>query len=96
MATGQMYECEEKKTFVQPDGSFQKRWVKIPVSKVIGIDKNKIRCCHCHGMVRVHIKKVEHGPEDHVEHLSKQDSEGCRGGMHFQGNHRLSLAPVEK
>lgn len=90
-----MYECEEKKNYVQSDGSLPKRWVTVPVSKIVGIDKEKIRCMHCHGRVRVHIQKVDHGPKDHVEHLSKQDSEGCRGGFHFQGNHHLSMEPVE-
>lgn len=94
MATGQMYRCEQKKTFVEPNGSYVQRWTEIEVSKVGGDDKKKIRCMHCHGRVRVHNQKVEHGPQDHVEHLSRQDSEGCKGGFHFQGEHRQSLEPV--
>jgi hypothetical protein len=44
--------------------------------------------------VRVHKKRVANGPEDHVVHCSGQDSENCRGGSHFKGNHRMSLKPV--
>lgn len=53
-----------------------------------------IRCMHCHGSVRVHKRQVEHGPADHVEHRSRQDSERCRAGVHFQGAHQMSLNPV--
>jgi hypothetical protein len=49
---------------------------------------------HCQGEVRVHRQQVEHGPQDHVEHRSRKDSEGCKGGHYFQGMHRLSSRPV--
>jgi hypothetical protein len=49
---------------------------------------------HCHGAVRIHRQKVANGPQDHVEHRSRQDSQGCRGGIYFDGNHRLSASPV--
>jgi hypothetical protein len=45
--------------------------------------------------VRVHKQKVGRGPEDHVEHRSRQDSERCRGGIYFKGTHQMSLMPVE-
>jgi hypothetical protein len=91
-----MAQCEQKKQFALTFTTSKKewRWVKVPVS-LVGTSYEAIRCMHCHGAVGVHMQKVDHGPEDHVEHRSRRDSEHCQGGIHFQGKHRLSLQPVQ-
>ncbi len=94
MAHDQMFECEQKKQFMVGENRVWK-WVRVSVSSVVGTAYEAVRCLHCHGEVRVHKQKVDHGPQDHVEHRSKQDSEGCKGGMYFKGVERLSTQPVE-
>lgn len=90
-----MYECEIKALF-KKDGIREFRWVVKPVSSLGSSGSQPgIRCMHCHGRVRVHKQQVANGPADHVEHLEREDSENCRGGSYFKGNHRLSQNPVE-
>lgn len=86
-----MYDCDAKLLFVEK-GSKIWRWETRGV-KAIGDDRD-VRCTHCHGAVRIHRQKVPHGAADHVEHLRRRDSEHCRGGHHFQGDHRLSDEPL--
>jgi len=89
-----MTTCEQKKQF-RLTSKKEWLWVKIPVS-LVGTSYEAIRCMHCHGAVRINRQSADHGPEDHVEHLSRQDSENCHGGrIYVQGKHRLSLRPVE-
>ncbi len=88
-----MYRCEQKKLF-KMNGVKEWRWVERDVAGLTTGSNNDIRCMHCHGEVRVHVRKVEHGPADHVEHLHRQDSEHCRGGSYFLGEHRESQMPV--
>ena len=90
-----MYHCEQKKLFMV-DGVKVPRWVERDVAGLTsGASKDRsIRCMHCHGAVRVHLQQVDHGPADHVEHLHRQDSEHCRGGAYFKGDHRESQMPV--
>lgn len=88
-----MARCQQRKQF-KVGTEYEWRWVEVPVAELTATSSKDIRCAHCHGAVRVHRKQVEHGPQDHVEHLSRQDSENCRGGMHFKGQHRLSTEPV--
>lgn len=89
-----MTRCEIR-TQYRVDGANEWRWKEVPVAEAIGPGGSSIRCLHCHGAVRVHRQKVEHGPQDHVEHLSRLDSESCRGGHYFKGEHRQSSQPVE-
>ena len=89
-----MNQCEAKKLFLRDDKKV-KVWTVVPVSRLESGSSTEIRCMHCHGEVRVHKQKVEHGPTDHVEHRSRQDSKGCKGGIYFEGTHQLSLKPVE-
>ena len=93
MQHGMMTTCEQKKPFrlTSKKGWL---WVKIPVS-LLGTCYEAIRCMHCHGAVRVYLQKVNHGPKDHVEHRSRQDSAHCRGGVDFHDKHRLSMQPVQ-
>ena len=88
-----MTQCEQKKLFIV-DGKEVARWTSTPVSKLFGATSPNIRCIHCNGAVRVHKQQVDHGPQDHVEHRSRQDSEHCKGGSYFKGVHRRSTAPV--
>lgn len=89
-----MTRCEQRRQFVV-NGQTEWRWKEVAVSDAIGATAGSIRCGHCHGAVRIHRQQVEHGPQDHVEHLSRQDSEFCPGGIYFRGEHRLSTQPVE-
>lgn len=96
MPHDEMTRCEQKKEFRTADGGSEWRWVEATASKLAEeTPRDRIRCLHCHGAVRVHRQQVEHGPQDHVEHLYRQDSEHCRGGHYFKGGeHRMSLQPV--
>jgi len=86
--------CEQKKRFMLTS-KMEWLWVKVPVS-LVGTSYEAIRCMHCHGAVRIHQQRIDHGPEDHVEHASRQDSDNCQGGnIYVRGEHRLSLQPVE-
>jgi len=90
-----MTQCEQKKPFRLTISKKEWLWVKTPVS-LVGTSYEAIRCMHCHGAVRIHWQSVDHGPEDHVEHLSRQDSKYCQGGsIYVQGKHRFSLQPVQ-
>ena len=89
-----MTKCEQKKPFMR-DGKMVLEWTQAPVSTLTSGARRDIRCMHCHGPVRVHKKNVDHGPVDHVEHRSRQDSERCKGGTYFKGTHLMSLHPVQ-
>jgi len=89
-----MTQCEEKKQFRLTSSKKEWLWIKVPVS-LVATSYEAIRCMHCHGAVRICRQSVENGPEDHVEHLSREDSKNCPGGgIYVQGEHRLSLHPV--
>jgi hypothetical protein len=93
-----IYTCEVKKLFMR-NGEKVWEWVTMNVADAIRAEVSQFRCKDCHGAVRLHSKKVEHGPEPHVEHKVHNDSEYCIAGMHFKRNpgrqQRLSLTPVE-
>lgn len=86
-----MYDCEVQRQFQTIDGVVT-RWKKEPV-ELVG-EGARVRCAHCYGAVRVHRRRVPHGPADHVEHLSRTDSKSCRGGHYFEGAHQISTQPV--
>ena len=90
-----MTQCEQKKLLALTTyAKSEWRWIRVPVS-LVGTSYEAVRCVHCHGAVRIRMQKGDHGLKDHAEHRSRQDSERCRGGIHFQGRHRLSLRPVQ-
>lgn len=89
-----MTNCEQKKMIRSKTG-FDPTWVVTPVSSLTNDDPRSIRCMHCHGAVQIHRQQVPNGPKDHVEHLSRQDSEHCQGGHYFKGTHQMSSDPVE-
>ena len=89
-----MTRCETLRKYKVNDEVPEWRWKEVPVSEIVAQGDPKVRCAHCWGAVRDHRQQVEHGPQDHVEHRSRQDSEGCRGGHYFLGEHRMSSQPV--
>lgn len=93
MAISIMVRCEQRRRS-GVDGEGDHTWVEVSASDLPSGEQPDIRCLYCHGRVRVHRQHVPHGPRDHVEHISRQDSENCRGGHYFQGEHRFSTEPV--
>ena len=91
----EMYEGAVKKLY-QRDGRKSWQWKVVPVASIASTpEAGGIRCQHCRGHVRVHKRRVPHGPADHVEHLSTVDSTNCLGGHIFAGVHKISDHPVE-
>lgn len=89
-----MIECD-RRTLYKRNGERVWDWKRVKVADLDpSVTSRDIRCAHCHGKVRLHKQQVDHGPQDHVEHYSRQDSEGCRGGIYFQGTDRMSSNPV--
>lgn len=93
MPHDQMTECETLRQY-KVDGKYDWRWKVVPVSEVVDVPTPKVRCAHCWGAVKVHKQKAATGPAHHVEHRLRTDSEGCRGGHYFKGEHRMSPNPV--
>ncbi|MBA3652206.1 MAG: hypothetical protein H0W66_12185 [Chthoniobacterales bacterium] len=89
-----MMRCEQKRLY-KVDGQKVWRWVDMAVVELSPEDTKEVRCMHCHGQIKMPKQKAPSGPQDHVEHKLKKDSETCRGGNHFLGDHRLSSRPVE-
>ncbi len=88
-----MYECEVKVPFVE-NGAKVMKWTVKPVSALGSGTQRGIRCKHCRGEVRVHKQQVSDGPEDHVEHTSRDDAEHCPGSPLFKGVFRPSQNPI--
>lgn len=93
MSEDLMAHCEQKREY-QVGDKREWRWKNVPVSEAVGAAPKDVRCAYCHGAVRIHQQQVGHGPQDHVEHRSRQDSEGCKGGVYFKGEHRMSSQPI--
>lgn len=89
-----MTRCE-RRTQYRFNGVEEWQWKEIPVAEAIGSGGKSFRRKQCHGVVRIHQQHVDHGPQDHAEHLSRHDSENCMGGHYLKGEHRLSSQPVE-
>lgn len=87
-----VYECEVK-ILHQKDGVRFWKWIRRNASQVDR--KDTLRCYECKGKVRLHRRKIQHGPKDHVEHKSHLDSEGCSLGHYYQGKSKISNSPVE-
>jgi len=101
MSKDLMYDCEYRTLFVDtsdPTNRNKRRlgWVG---SQVINVSKTVLprdaRCIYCHGAVKIHRQRQLDGIQDHVEHVSREDSENCKGGIYFKGTHRISLNVVE-
>jgi hypothetical protein len=90
-----MLDCEQKKEFRRPGGDVWE-WRQVTVSSALFVSRERLRCMHCHGELRVHKQQAPDGPRDHVEHMLRVDSEHCRGGVHYDGlGQRRSTQPVE-
>lgn len=87
-----IYECEVKRPFMD-NGQRIRKWIRREVSLVD--DGDPIRCYECKGRVRLHRQRIENGPQDHVEHMSRQDSEGCPLGYYYLGTAKPSTNPAE-
>lgn len=94
MPHDQMLHCQQRREYLI-DGKHEWRWKEVSVAEAADTPGKDIRCKHCHGAVQIHRQKVPHGPQDHVEHRSRQDSTGCLGGVYFDGSHRRSSQPIE-
>ena len=94
MPNDQMFECEQRKEFRRPEGDVW-QWTVVAVEQALEVPRDRLRCRHCHGAIRLHGRNVPHGPRPHAEHRLKQDSEHCPGGIYFAGEARLSTQPIE-
>jgi hypothetical protein len=56
-----MTRCEQKKEF-RINGQDSWKWVEVAASDVANVPRERIRCMHCHGAVRLHQQQVSHGP----------------------------------
>jgi hypothetical protein len=89
-----MIECE-RRTLYKRNGQKVWDWKRMNVADLDPEASSRdIRCVHCHGKVKLHRQQVGDGPQDHVEHASRKDSEGCPAGHYFQGTPRMSADPV--
>jgi hypothetical protein len=85
----------EKKILVKEGGKFEPNWEEVWPSDLAKGDQPVIRCVFCHGKVQLHKRRVEHGPKDHVEHASHEDTKICRYGSNYEGTPGMSRDPVE-
>lgn len=83
--------CAAKRLF-KIDGKKEWKWVEARVADLL--KGSEVRCLYCKGAVRLHFKQKVDGVIDHCEHRSRKDSEHCRGGHYFEGDHRESLNPI--
>ena len=96
-----IYECEVKRRQRRKDGAgYEPFWKLKSVQDAVDDNDTEFRCKDCHGAVKLHRRKVAHGPASHAEHLSRVDSEYCPAGMYFLKatdgrTARLSASPVE-
>jgi hypothetical protein len=89
-----MTRCDRRTLYIR-NGEKVWDWKHVDVVELDGsVSSRDIRCAHCHGKVQMHKQQVEHGPQDHVRHHSRQDSEGCEAGHYFKGTHRMSSHPI--
>jgi uncharacterized protein with PIN domain len=90
--TDRMYVCEVQ-TAYQTTNGIEYRWKKVDVEATANTDH--VRCAYCEGSVKfLRRRKADGGVRDHVQHLSRQDSEHCIAGYYFKGEHRRSNSPV--
>ena len=66
MKKPKVFVCEVLLWFMV-DGKREQRWVLRAVEDVA--DGSVVRCYICHAPVRIHRKRVDGGPRDHVEHF---------------------------
>ncbi len=95
-----MYECQVKRRRVRATGiGYEPFWKLKDVGVALTDLDTEFRCKDCFGAVKLHKKRVEHGPESHVEHKLAGDSQYCVSGLPFRNAtdgraHRISQFPV--
>ena len=95
-----MYVCEVKRRRRREGGTgYEAFWKLKLVQDALDDEDSEFRCKDCHGPVKLHKRKVAHGPASHVEHLRRPDAEYCPAGMYFlqatDGRQsRISQTPV--
>ena len=95
-----IFECEVKRRRVAAAGGYEPFWKLKSVAEALSDNDTEFRCKDCRGAVKLHKKKAPNGPESHVEHLHRADSEYCPAGMYFQQatdgrTSRWSEKPIE-
>ena len=97
-----IYECEVRRRRQRTGGAsgYEAFWKVKSVQEALDDNDTEFRCKDCHGSVKLHRRKVAHGPASHAEHLHRADSEFCPAGMYFlqakDGREpRLSENPVQ-
>lgn len=75
-----IYECEVKRQYLI-NGVREWRWKRAPVTEVQ--KGEEVRCYECHIKMRLHRQRVSSGPQDHVEHFFRADSEKCPLGFYY-------------
>ena len=95
-----LYNCEVNRRRVRASGTgYEPFWkVKSLVDAIVDGD-TEFRCKDCHGAVKLHKRNMATGPEAHVAHKLRSDSEYCTSGAWFLGAtdgraSRLSGTPV--
>lgn len=96
-----IYECEVKRRKRRESGTgYEPFWKVKSVQEALDDNDTEFRCKDCHGALKLHRRKVAHGPASHAEHLTRSDSEYCATGMYFQKatderEPRMSASPVQ-
>jgi hypothetical protein len=95
-----LYECEVKRRRVSPTGrGYEPFWKVKSLEEALADGDTEFRCKDCHGAVKLHKRNMATGPEAHVAHKLRIDSEYCVAGGYFREAAdgratRLSSAPV--
>lgn len=77
MKEQKIFECEVLIWFAV-DEKREQRWIVRSVKDIE--DGQSVRCRVCRENVRIHRKRINHGPEDHVEHLIRNRNCELSGG----------------
>ena len=79
-----LYECEVKRRRVKTGGGYEPFWKVKSVADALMDADTEFRCKDCHGEVKLVKTHKASGSTAHAEHKSRQDSEYCTAGLHFQ------------
>ena len=96
-----IYECEVRRRRRRTGATgYESYWKVKTVQDALDDNDTEFRCKDCNGAVKLHKRKVAHGPASHAEHLHRADSEYCPSGLYFQQakdgrEPKLSLNPVQ-
>ena len=93
------FDCEVKRRRVRAGGGYEPFWKVKSIAEAIEDNDTEFRCKSCGGPVKVVKRRSAEGPDLHIEHKHKADSEYCVAGLHFlkatDGRQpRMSSTPV--